>query len=118
MHTAIQTFFIGIIIISKCTLWKDFSDVNISKIFEKDAITVTLEWTQGNPSYLYYINIIPMTQLLVTFNEITRVTVNLSYHIPYDLTILIHCGVKNQTFFSQSFHYSKYNTFFNVLFVY
>jgi hypothetical protein len=116
MHTPLIVeiiIFIGIntlLIIAKCTLCEDFPDVNISKIFERDAITVTLEWAQGNSSYSYYIIIIPTTQLLVNFNEITRVTVNLSYHISYNLTILIHCGVKNLTFFSQSFHYSKFNS--------
>ena len=111
MHIEIQTIFnlLIIIIIAKCmhSIYEDFPDVNVSKIFERDAITVTLEWTHGNSSYSYYINIIPAAQPLVNFNEITRITVNLSYHIPYNLTILIHCSMRNLTFFTQSFHYSK-----------
>ena len=74
-HIAIQAFFFIYIIdkINACTLCEHFPDV--SKIFERDAITVTLEWIQGNSSYSYYISIIPTAQLLVNFNEITRVTV-------------------------------------------
>ena len=109
IHVAIQTFFNDIVIVDKCmhSICEDFPDVNLSKIFERDAITVTLEWAQGNSSYSYYISIIPTAQLLVNFNEIIRVTVNLSYHIPYNLTILIHCSRRNLTFFTQSFHFSK-----------
>ena len=82
-------------------------EVKISEIFERNAITVTLEWMQGNPSYSYYVDINPATQLLINSNGITRVTVNMSYYIPYNLTILICLCRENLTSFAQSFHYCK-----------
>ena len=84
-----------------------YPEVNISEIFERDAITVTLEWMQGNPSYSYYVDIILATQLLINSNGITRVTVNMPYYIPYNLTILICLCRENLTSFAQSFHYCK-----------
>ena len=108
MHTCISSSAL-LIIYCYNKIIKDFPDINVSRIFERDAIIiVTLEWSDSrNSSYSYYISIFPIAQLLVNLNEITRVTVNLSYHIPYNLTILIHRSVRNLTFFTQSFHYSK-----------
>ena len=107
MHTCISSSAL-LIIYCYNKIIKDFPDINVSRIFERDAIIVTLEWSDSrNSSYSYYISIIPTAQLLVNINEITRVTVNLSYHIPYNLTILIHCNRRNLTFFTQSFYYCK-----------
>ena len=85
----------------------------ISEQFEQFAITVTLEWIQENSLYCYNIGVIPPLQL--HFNGATSVSVNMSYNVPYNLSILVAhdivCIENPVIIFTQHFYYSEYYSY-------
>lgn len=82
----------------------------ISELFEMNNVSVTLEWTEGNPLYSsyygYHINVIPPAQTIIS--EITSVRMSMSYNISYSLTILSAYCRENLQVFTQLFYYSEY----------
>ena len=72
-----------------------------------DGVTVTLEWTQGNPLYTYHIDTVPQIPLMFSGNA--NVTLKISYNILYNVSILAEhlCGDSNATIFTQLFYYGR-----------
>ena len=92
------------------------SEVNISEQFERQTVTVLLEWTQNDPriralhSYYVIVSVTPLTQSILKFNETSSVVVNMYYNIVYNLTVLIsgNSCLEIITLISQSFYYCEY----------
>ena len=73
-----------------------------------DGVTVTLEWTQGNPLYTYHVNTVPQT-IPILFSGNANVTLRVSYNTLYNVSVLAEhlCGDSNITIFTQLFYYGK-----------
>ena len=73
-----------------------------------DGVTVTLEWIQTNPLYMYHIDTVPQTS---TFSESRNasVTLGMSYNTLYNVSISAEhlCGDSNVTIFTQLFYYGR-----------
>ena len=85
----------------------------ISKKFERHAITVTLEWIQGNLLYSCSISVIPPIKL--HFDDTTNVAMNMSYNFSFNLSILVAhdivCIENPVIIFTQHFYYSEYYSY-------
>ena len=76
--------------------------------FESDGFMVSLEWTEENVLYTYYVNVIPPTPFV--FIDGTSVTFNMSYSTTYNVSVLVElrplCG-KNITVFRDLYYYCE-----------
>ena len=76
--------------------------------YKGDGVIVTLEWTQGNPLYTYYIDTVP--QIISLFSGNASATLLMSYNTLYNVSVLAEhlCGDSNETIFTQLFYYGRY----------
>ena len=74
--------------------------------FQKDGITLTLEWNKTDPTYSYQVAVIP--NLPLNFSISTRVHIKVPYNSPHNVSITVSsCSQYNTTVFFEKVLYCE-----------
>ena len=78
--------------------------------FERDGVTVILEWTleYSGTFYSYHVTVVPSVAIL-TYSGRVRVQLKVSYDVSYNISVVASslCGQRNVTAFT-ILHYGEY----------
>ena len=74
--------------------------------FQKDGVTLTLEWSKTDPTYSYQVTIVP--NLPLNFSTSTRVHIKVPYNSPHNVSLTVSsCEEHNTTVFFKKVCYCE-----------
>ena len=90
----------------------DTERINLTeKYFEKDGVSITLEWTKMDSTYSYHIAVVP--DLSLNFSTSTRAQIKVPYNSPHNVSVEVSsCRQYNATVFHREVFYCELNRCF------
>ena len=74
--------------------------------FDKDGVTLTLEWNKTDSTYSYQVAVVP--NLSLNFSTTSRVHIKVPYNSPHNVSVMVSsCGQHNTTIYFEEVFYCE-----------